>query len=121
MVCTGGAAFNRFLAVSDLGNFATSELGTHSPQGLAFDSSGNLYAANKYIYRIEKFSPTGVDLGVFANTGNSTYGIAFDSSGNLYTANDTHSVEKFGPTGTDLGVFASGSRQAAGRCLRRQR
>jgi hypothetical protein len=36
--------------------------------GLAFDSSGNLYAANLNNNTIEKFTPGGVDS-VFANTG----------------------------------------------------
>jgi sugar lactone lactonase YvrE len=39
------------------------------PSGLAFDSAGNLYAANYFNSTIEKFSSTGTDLGVFANSG----------------------------------------------------
>jgi DNA-binding beta-propeller fold protein YncE len=95
---------------TDLGIFATSTLGLFNPQGVAFDSSGNLYAANRYSNSIEKISPTGIDLGLFvANAGlNSPFGIAFDNGGNLYAANgDGNSVKKFGPTGTDLGIFAT--------------
>jgi hypothetical protein len=33
-----------------------------------FDRAGNLYAANRGNHTIEKFSSTGVDLGVFAHT-----------------------------------------------------
>src|SRR5207248_760238 len=67
----------------DLGMFANT--GLNNPTGLAFDSAGNLYAANRDTNRIEKFSPTG---SVFANTGlNQPYGLAFDSTGNLYAAN----------------------------------
>jgi hypothetical protein len=33
-----------------------------------FDSAGNLYAANRGSDTIEKFSSTGANLGVFANT-----------------------------------------------------
>ena len=41
----------------------------HNPSGIAFDGSGNLYAVNQSTNTVEKFSPTGVDLGVFASTG----------------------------------------------------
>lgn len=46
--------------------FASTGLST--PVGLAFDSTGNLYAANNGNNTIEKFSSTGVDLGVFATS-----------------------------------------------------
>jgi sugar lactone lactonase YvrE len=35
-------------------------------RGLAIDASGNLYVSNPNSSTIEKFSPTGVDLGAFA-------------------------------------------------------
>jgi hypothetical protein len=85
----------------------TSEF-VNGPNGLALDSSGNLYVTtNSNVIR--KFSPGGVDLGVFASTGiNFAMGLAFDSSGNLYVANNGGStIEKFAPDGTDLGVFAN--------------
>jgi sugar lactone lactonase YvrE len=78
------------------------------PFGLAFDSAGNLYVANSRSNTIEKFSPTGEDLGVFASTGMAgPLGLMFDPAGNLYVANrDNSTIEKFSPTGVDLGVFA---------------
>jgi NHL repeat len=79
----------------------------NGPNGLALDSSGNLYVTtNSNVIR--KFSPSGVDLGVFASTGiNFAMGLAFDSKGNLYAANfGGNTIEKFAPNGTDLGVFA---------------
>jgi hypothetical protein len=36
---------------------------------MMFDRDGNLYVANRGTDTIEKFSPTGEDLGVFAQTG----------------------------------------------------
>src|SRR5439155_2371482 len=99
---------------TDLGVFANT--GLNEPEGMAFDSSGNLYVTNFAGNSIEKFSPTGIDLGVFANTGlDGPFAVAFDSSGNLYVAN-AHTggnqftpgyIEKFSSTGTDLGVFAN--------------
>jgi DNA-binding beta-propeller fold protein YncE len=82
--------------------------GFHGAYGLAFDRDGNLYVSNLSSNTIEKFSPTGVDLGVFANAGlNKPLGIMFDRFGNLYACNqDSRTIEKFSPTGEDLGVFA---------------
>ena len=79
----------------------------NGPIGLAFDSAGNLYAANYGANTIEKFTPGGVGS-VFANTGlNSPIGLAFDSAGNLYAANyGANTIEKFTPGGVGS-VFAS--------------
>jgi len=80
----------------------------NGPNGLALDSSGNLYVTTNS-NTIEKFAPNGTDLGVFASTGiNNAMGLAFDSNGNLFAANFVgNTIEKFAPDGTDLGVFAT--------------
>ena len=88
---------------ADLGAFAT---GLNTATGLAFDSAGNLYAANSGSSTIEKFTSGGVGS-VFARTGlNLPMGLAFDSAGNLYAANrGNNTIEKFTPGGT-ASVFA---------------
>jgi hypothetical protein len=53
--------------------------GINFGMGLAFDRDGNLYAANFVGGTIEKFSPNGTDLGVFANVIGPT-GLAFDAA-----------------------------------------
>jgi hypothetical protein len=80
----------------------------NGPNGIALDSGGNVYVSTNE-NTIEKFSPDGIDLGVFASTGlNLALGLAFDRSGNLYAANfGSNTVEKFAPNGSDLGVFAN--------------
>jgi len=83
--------------------------GFHRVYGLAFDRDGNLYVSNVDSSTIEKFSPTGIDLGVFASAGlNKPLGIIFDGFGNLFACNQgNRTIEKFSPTGEDLGVFAN--------------
>lgn len=75
-----------------------------SPWNIAFDSAGNLYVGIPG-GSIEKFSPTGTDLGVFANV--SAGGLAFDSASNLYAADAaTNTVRKITPSGS-VSVFAT--------------
>jgi DNA-binding beta-propeller fold protein YncE len=52
--------------------------GLSGPAGLAFDKRGNLYVSSRGNNTIREFSPSGVDLGVFASTGLSgPVGLAF--------------------------------------------
>jgi sugar lactone lactonase YvrE len=75
-----------------------------SPWNIAFDSAGNLYVGIPG-GSIEKFSPTGTDLGVFANV--SAGGLAFDSAGNLYAGDAaTNTIRKITPDGV-VSVFAT--------------
>ena len=74
--------------------------------GLAFDSAGNLYAADGGAQTIYKFAPNGtrtvfVGPSAFAE-GESPVGLAFDSSGNLFV-----SIETFSDPGADSIVYFS--------------
>ena len=77
------------------------------PDGLAFDSAGNLFVAGFNDHMIEKFTPDGVGS-IFADASDGLrqpHGLAFDSAGNLYVANDSSTIEKFTPDGVGS-VFA---------------
>src|SRR5437899_5042404 len=87
------------------------------PFGLAFDSAGNLYAADGRAQTIYKFAPNGartvfVGPSAFA-TGVYPFGLAFDSSGNLFVSTDcfcdpeSDTILKFTPTGVES-TFATG-------------
>ena len=96
--------------------------GDNEPQqnwGLAFDSAGNLYAADGGAQTIYKFAPNGA-RGVFVGPSAfdpSVYpvGLAFDSYGNLFVStnalsnfsgNDT--ILEFNPQGVTISTFATG-------------
>jgi sugar lactone lactonase YvrE len=85
--------------------------------GLAFDSTGNLYATASGAQTIYKFAPDGtrtvfVGLDAFA-PGEYPAGLAFDSSGNLFVSIETitdpgaDSIVYFTPTGVKI-TFATG-------------
>jgi hypothetical protein len=85
------------------------------PQGLAFDSAGNLYAASASLYNsIVKITPGGV--GSVLAAGNPPLrvplGLAFDPEGNLYAANAYNQIAKFTPEGAGS-VFAADDLRAA--------
>jgi len=88
-----------------------------APFGLAFDSAGNLYAADGNAQTIYKFAPNGartvfVGPSAFA-TGAYPLGLAFDSSGNLFVSTDcfcdpgSDTILKFTRTGVES-TFATG-------------
>ena len=61
--------FNTIKAFASDGSATTfANTGLDAAQGLAFDTAGNLFAANYYDSNIVKFSSSGSYLGVFANT-----------------------------------------------------
>ena len=67
--------------------------------GLAFDQTGNLYVSEQY-GTIERFSPTGTDLGAFVTLDNTALGLAFDSQDNLYAVNYwDNAINKITPQG----------------------
>ena len=89
-----------------LGVFAGT--GLSNPMGLAFDRSGNLFAANFATNTVEKFAPNGTDLGVFASVSQPT-GLAFDAAGNLYVASFANAIHRFAPSGASLPTINSPS------------
>src|ERR1017187_4815543 len=86
--------------------------GLSTPEGIAFDSSGNLYvaqigAANGNYGSIVKIGPGGVQS-TFASGLNSAVALAFDSAGNLFVDSVSGgTISKITPDGRQT-VFASG-------------
>ena len=81
----------------------------NTPRGVAVDGTGNVYVADTYNHRIQKFTATGTYLTQWgtngAGTGQFAYprGVAVDGTGNVYVADrDNHRIQKFTATGTYL-------------------
>ena len=94
--------------ITPAGVETTFAAGLGLPHGLAFDGSGNLYAADAG-GSIFEFTPAGVKT-TFATGVIGVIGLAFDSSGNLYAANsnfNSNSILEFTPAGVQT-TFASG-------------
>jgi len=82
------------------GTRSTFASGLSTPEGLAFDSSGNMYEADSASGNIYEFTPSGT-RSIFASGLSRPAGLAFDSAGNLYEAdNGSGNIYEFSPDGT---------------------
>jgi sugar lactone lactonase YvrE len=102
-----GRAIEQFGANGTGTAFATN--GLTSPEGLAVDTTGNLYVADDVQSKIYKFTPCG-DGSVFFSNPNllrTPEGLVVDSAGNLYVASyGNNTIIKITPDGTGS-VFAT--------------
>jgi len=81
--------------------------GLDEPEGLAFDSAGNLYVADSGDGIISEINSAG-SVSTFASGLNSPAGLTFDPSGNLYVANTgNNTISKVNSSGS-VSVFATG-------------
>ena len=90
----------------------------NNPWGVAVDGNGNVYVADTYNHRIQKFTSDGVFLTKWGSYGsgdgqfNYPEGIAVDGSGNVYVADSGNNrIQKFTADGIYLTKWGSeGSR-----------
>ena len=86
----------------------------NNPQGVAVDGSGNVYVADTYNNRVQKFSSSGVFLSKWGTQGSEDgqfkgpYGVAVDGSGNVYVADYGNGrVQKFSSSGVFLSKWGT--------------
>ena len=86
-----------------------------SPSGLAFDSADNVYVADAYNNRVQKFTGDGQFIQVIGSQGEGAlslpWGLATDSRDNLYVADfGNDCIKKFSAQGDFLARFGSSGR-----------
>ncbi len=112
-----------FLQIVCMGNVAVAGCPqatpfTVQPQGIAIDSSGNIYVSNAYPFsngfNVVKFDSSGNYLSSFgsAGSGNGQFnvpeGLAFDSAGNSFVADaGNNRIQKFDPSGNYVSQFGT--------------
>jgi sugar lactone lactonase YvrE len=104
VVLFGFAATASGLRAQTVSTFAS---GFIYPNGLAFDTAGNLYVTNCLDFTVSMVTPGGA-VSTFASGIYHPAGLAFDTSGNLYVASrSSGTVSKITPGGV-TSTFASG-------------
>jgi len=100
---------NAILQVGAGGSVSTYGTGVGVPEGLTFDSSGNLYVANATTNSIMTIAPGG-GVATTLVTGVSASGLAADSNGNVFATDNGSNVFKVTPgiNGTTAATFATG-------------
>jgi DNA-binding beta-propeller fold protein YncE len=92
---------------TSIGAQSTFASGLNSPEGLAFDSEGNLFETDINSNSIIKITPGGLKF-TFASGLNSPNALAFDSAGSLFESDHgTNSIMEF-TSGGGQSTFASG-------------
>ncbi len=76
------------------------------PEGIAIDSSGNVWVANYDDATISELNSSGITVGTY-NVGWYPEGIAIDSSGNVWIANAVNVLE-FNSSGATIGTYGIG-------------
>jgi len=110
--------------VAKWGNWGAESGKLDLPQGIALDSSGNVYVAGPENFRVQVFSPDGVFIAKWGSKGSGDgefygpQGLAIDETDNVYVADSgNHRIQKFSAEGRFMakwGASGSGDGEFAG-------
>jgi tripartite motif-containing protein 71 len=89
--------------ITKWGSFGKGDGQFNLPHGVALDSSDNVYVADTFTHRIQKFDSEGTFITKWGSKGeadgqfNFPTGVALDSSGNVYVTDiENNRIQKFG-------------------------
>ncbi len=77
------------------------------PEGVAYDTAGNLFIADRGNGRIRKVTPAG-EISTFATVAGAT-NLRFDATGNLYVSQTGHTISRVLPNGTSSVIAGNGT------------
>jgi len=100
---TGNDVIETFTPPGPMTNFANLPVFTN-PEGLAFDTSGNLFVAGGG--DVSKITPGGT-VSTYATLSSGTTGLAIDSIGNLYTVGGGNTIKKIPVGGGAVSIYAT--------------
>ncbi len=80
-----------------------------TPNSIAFNSAGDLYAVNKFAGDVYEYAPGGGSPTLIAQGLNNPEGLAVNSAGDLFVATQDNFIYEFAPGGGTPTVFASAS------------
>lgn len=103
-----------YVLVHNFGSFGFGDGQFNYPDGIAIDSSGNVYVADTVNERIQQFTSDGIFITKFGSYGSIDghfhypSGIAIDNLGNIYVADkNNHRIQKFKSDGTFLSKWGT--------------
>ena len=103
---TSNTNFDTVSRITSDGTVSTFATGFTAPSGMAFDSTGHLYVANRDAGTISKVTPSGT-VSTFATGLSFPVGLAFDAIGRLYVANwGDSTIRRITADGT-VNIFAN--------------
>jgi hypothetical protein len=103
-----------YIFITKWGSFGTGDEEFRGPSGIAVDSSGNVFVADRDNSRIQKFDTSGNFMGKWGSYGSGDgqfsqpLRIAVDSSGNVFVADrGNERIQKFDSIGNFIGEWGS--------------
>jgi len=103
-----------YVYVTQWGSFGGSNGQFSSPYGVATDAAGNVYVADQFNHRIQKFTSTGTYLTQWGSYGGGSgqffgpVGLAIDAAGQVYVADsNNHRIQTFTTAGTYVTQWGS--------------